>query len=440
MRTGNFACRLIAALLLTGIMAIVSGEMEGGSVFPQAEASAALRDERTLPGYWIDRSRNMERILLSPEQVEQMNFMIRRRVPNFMADLSKYPETMQADEMRKKMLDAMQAYSGWDVPLLYKEGRRLSWQEWKPVKDNCGFEVPRSEITVRYAVTVERTDVRLLPVTEAWYGSLWDNQDRMQGTVLDPAEAVAVLADSLDKKYFFIQARNYIGWVEASKLAFTDREHWMRYVAPQRYFTVIADQRMWIVEGRQQQYRMGARIPAAETVGEVRHVLLPSSREGQLEDQEVVLTADRALCRGQLPYTQTHLVRQAFRLLGKPYRWGCREGGWDAPGFLAAVYRTVGLELPLRIGDQERVLLHEVDLKGLDRNQRYSAFFQTDPGTLLFLPGHVMMYLGRDEAGEPAVIHAMSDESPQVMVSRLDFTDEYGQTALSRLTVMGSIR
>lgn len=55
----------------------------------------------------------------------------------------------------------------------------------------------------------------------------------------------------------------------------------------------------------------------------------------------------------------------------------------------------------------------------MTREQRLEILKKSKPGSLLFTKGHVMMYLGTDDNGEPLIIHAASSY----------YTFDGGQTA-----------
>ena len=81
-------------------------------------------------------------------------------------------------------------------------------------------------------------------------------------------------------------------------------------------------------------------------------------------------------------------------------------------------------------------MLTTTSMKGRAGNERYAMFFDVQPGTLLFQPDHVMLYLGRDGEGEPTVIYA-GDEG--VTVSDL-YDEEKKTNRMDLLTSIGSIR
>ena len=79
--------------------------------------------------------------------------------------------------------------------------------------------------------------------------------------------------------------------------------------------------------------------------------------------------------------------------------------------------------------------------------QRRARLGEMPPGTLLFRPGHVMLYLGMDRAGEPLVIHDISSYYEdgtkryirRVVVSHLNFLNARGTAALDTLTHIGQV-
>lgn len=426
-------CLCLSYLLANGWNWHGALEMGVGTV---AEAQDSSSGERVMPAYWINRSRDTDRVLLDPQQVWHVNQEILHQSAS-LTFLAEYPEKIHADAIRNNMRMAMKAYSGWELPRLFKEGRQLTWGEWKDVKDNCGFDIPMGEQAVLYGVTTRRTNIRLLPTAEHWYAEdKGPSPDRMQGAVLDPAEAVAVLAKSVDGKFFFVQGRNAMGWADAGSIGLTSRTAWMDYVVPREYLVVTANQRSMVLDSTPLLFQMGARIPVVARESNFVTVLLPTLERSALVSRRIRIALDDTLHLGPLPYNRANIIRQAFRCLGEPYDWDGTMNTVTDTSFVVSVYRSVGIELPGDIAEQERVMLTTTSMKGMAGNERYAMFFDVQPGTLLFQPDHVMLYLGRDGEGEPTVIHA-GDEG--VTVSDL-YDEEEKTNRMDLLTSIGSIR
>ena len=122
--------------------------------------------------------------------------------------------------------------------------------------------------------------------------------------------------------------------------------------------------------------------------------------------------------KGYLPYTRENITRQAFKFLGERYGWGHSYNARDCTGFVSEVYKTFGIFMPRNSGQQ--------GLSSMGKNTRFTedssrqdkldTFKSLDAGDLIYIPGHVMMYIGNVD-DQPYVIHD---------VSGLSYIDESG--------------
>jgi cell wall-associated NlpC family hydrolase len=163
---------------------------------------------------------------------------------------------------------------------------------------------------------------------------------------------------------------------------------------------------------------MGQRLPLANVPADQpvngQHpytswpILLPvRNAQGTLAFAPALLPKTADTAPAPLPFTRANLLRQAFKLLGERYGWGHDYNGRDCSGFVAEVYRSVGVELPRNTGDQSKspVLTNRTVFGPTDgRATRERALARTQPGDLLFIPGHLMMVLGHVD-GKLYVIH-----------------------------------
>ena len=217
-----------------------------------------INDSRATPEYWIGRNPNGNNILITPQKIVQLNAQILTK-DEYAADLSNYPTIISASK----------------VNALIKEAE---YDQYTASHNVSG------DVTVRYAVTIQRSDIRLLP--QSWSGDIYDD---LQGTAIDPAEAVAVLQDSPNGKFVFVQSRSYIGWLDKSKIAFTDRQTWLSYVTPKDFLVVTANKKMINVNGQNILFQMGAVIPVVDvnSYDDIWVMRLPTSINGQLKEVNI---------------------------------------------------------------------------------------------------------------------------------------------------------
>ncbi|HET6435974.1 MAG TPA: NlpC/P60 family protein, partial [Xanthomonadaceae bacterium] len=165
------------------------------------------------------------------------------------------------------------------------------------------------------------------------------------------------------------------------------------------------------------QLDMGVRVPLADVPADRpvngQHpytawpVALPvRNADGSLGFAPALLQRNADTAADYLPLTRANLIRQAFKFLGERYGWGHSYNARDCSGFVSEVYRSMGVLLPRNTSDQgvspglDHVRFTDKD----GRETREAAARALQVGDLVYIPGHVMMVIGR--IGDvPYVIH-----------------------------------
>ena len=411
-----------------------------------APASIQVDGTEATPAYWEHQTKDADKVLLQAKEIQNLNKKI-RQVNETVVDLAAYPLRVQGAVVRQEMAASVPAKDTY-----YTAGKLVPEEDYTAKCQQVTSLQLAGELPVRYAVTVGRTNLRLLPQAEGWFESPEDvHYDDLQGTALDPAEPLAVLADSADDSFVFVQARSYRGWVAKADIAFTERAKWLQYVEPKKFLVVTGNRYELQVGTQRQLFQLGSRIPVANRTGNGWMAILPQAQDGQLKEVFQNIAVVPELHEGYLPYTRHNVLAAAFSLLGDVYGWGGMEDSVDCSSLIQDVYHTVGIELPRDADQQELAFPVRVVLDGMDRAQRLNALNQAAAGDVLFRNGHVMLYLGRNTAGEPRILHSMSSYFTfadgqkekhyirQVLVSGVYFENSQGKTNLEVLTSIGSL-
>ncbi len=112
------------------------------------------------------------------------------------------------------------------------------------------------------------------------------------------------------------------------------------------------------------------------------------------------------------PLTRRSLLTTAFEYLNTPYGWGDANGGRDCSRFLLDLFETFDIALPRHSGWQAQAGSFAIDVEQVqDEKQKQSLLDRAlrRGVVLLYLPGHVMLYLGRSAQGVPMALHALGE-------------------------------
>ena len=432
-------------LILTGVLLMIFSTVHAAGI--------SIQDNRATADYWTGKNSSGE-TAISANDLDMINLQIRQKAPS-VVDLAKYPEKISSQNLNGKINATITRgkFQGTEIPKLFKNGAGLTEFSFTHAKANCNLEALPENCTVRYALTIRRANLRFLPEAEGWFESKTDTHyDQMQATALNPSEPVAVLVESKDKKFVFVESKTYAGWLDVTTLAFTDKPTWLKYVSPQNYLNVTAS-RKTIPQGASL-FQMGGKVllRAADVQKDGSWAIsIPNvDANGTIVEQGLNVPKDNGTVKGALPCSENNLIRQAFRFLGETYGWGGLEDGVDCSSFVQNVYRSVGVELPRDADQQSKAMPRSVSLDGMNREQRLAIIKKSKPGSLLFSKGHVMIYLGNDDKDEPLVIHALSSYYTfgeqtakhyvrKVIVSDLHFTNSNKAEMIDNLTSVGSL-
>ena len=389
---------------------------------------------------WLDQQ-NGDDIIMDQVKINALN---ERMQADNMPGLQKYPTKLSGEELAKYLQE-------YEIDTdLYVKGKLLTASQIAALKADCNLSGVQEETEVRYAVVVKRSDLRSLPTDLKAFSTLSDTEfDMWQETAVDPAEPVLVLHYNQKHSFVYVQMRNYRGWLPVEAIALTDRDRWLQFVCPQS-FAVVTGKLLRLADGNAKwSFQMGSRIPT-----EGKALLLPvRDVSGNLKITKVSAKYDKNLNDGYLPYTTNNLVKQAFRFLNSPYGWGGLKESVDCSSFVADVYRTVGIELPRNADEQEEAYTGTaIDLSAYEGKDKLRVVNNLPIGSALFMPDHVMLYLG-SKKGRPYIIHALGSygskegngEYKRVAVMKVIVSDTFlrnrsGRTFQDILTTAQSFR
>lgn len=370
------------------------------------------------PEYWVARAPAPDRPILDAAQIDAQNARLFQSDPS-VYDLRRIGPTLTRSQVEGWIAKVSRPPAG---TLFDEQDRPLP----KPVVDAvvAGLALDRipASAPARYGLAVRRVSLRNFPTgLRAFPGKGLRDFERFQESTIFPGDPVVIAHTSLDGQWFFVVSPRYAAWVERAAIAEGSAEAVLAYTRKAPYRVVTGDKVRTVFTPEapavsELQLDMGARVPLADLPpdqpvnGQGPYAAwtleLPvRAPDGSLRFQPALLQRSADSAPAYLSLTQANLIRQAFKFLGERYGWGHLYNGRDCSGFVSDVYRSLGVQLPRNTGDQSAspALKHRRFGAGDSHAVRMQALAEAQVGDLIYIPGHVMMFLGR-VGGEPYVI------------------------------------
>ena len=369
-----------------------------GQSLPLSLARDDLNPALDSPAFWVRQTPDPDRRLLTARRLRQVNAQIRAREPQ-RVDVLGLPDVLPASTIR----EWIEAEPFPPEDQRYRSnGRRATPLDYARLRARMNLTALRGPRLVRFGVVTAEADVRGAPTGALL---LWAPDrpafDALQWSLLSPGEPVALLHTSSDGAWGYVQTPCYRGWVLLDRVGFADRAMIQAFTQPKDFVVVVAPN----VRIGRQAVHPGIAFPLLEEGRGWLCLQFPRRGPGgALRLAAVRVGSPSNFHKDYLPLTRRRLLNHAFRFLGLPYRWG----GLDCSQFVQWVFRPFGLHLPRNSAQQAMVGRRLGTFSKASSNRdRAAALRRARSGTtLLYLPGHIMLFLGQGD-GRAYAIHAI---------------------------------
>jgi cell wall-associated NlpC family hydrolase len=360
----------------------------------------------TTASYWTTKNTAGDKIIMTQADIAKYNqrLTLPQNAKVGVVDMESYPMVQSREAVKAKLSN----YSSLRPPL-YHKGKLLSVTQKEHLKALTNISTLPQEVRTVYGVTVRHTSMRNIPFEDGLYEEADDHfYDDLQDTVLEPGEPVAILHNSADGKYAYVQMYNVGGWVLRKDLATCSHAAYLQHVNPEKFLVVVDKDYLLSTKHGKLFYLQGAKIPLTLETKNAYFVLAPTrNKEGALQEELVKVQKTPALHKGYLDYTSNNVLREAFKFYGNVYGWGGSFNSVDCSALVDSAYRTMGFNLPRNSGQIKVANGDYLNLDGYGHDKRQEIYAGLRPGATMHMPGHVMIYLGQHE-GKPYVLHAAS--------------------------------
>ncbi|BEG57419.1 Putative lipoprotein [Helicobacter sp. NHP21005] len=241
------------------------------------------------------------------------------------------------------------------------------------------------------AVVIADANVRAVPSDAPYY--LKDGQpfDRWQNSMIFAGTPVLITHYNKAKTYAHIQSSFVFGWVRLDKLAAISSKQMQTFLHFRHYLTPTKDKVPLTNGSVAHMGEIFIKVPhhfkqvytyAKDTKGFVK--LIPTPLHSP------------HFTPFPRPFTQRAMAVVIDTMLGQPYGWGGAEQKRDCSAFTRDSFASFGILLPRNSLAQVRYANNMVDLSHLAprKKEAYIIKHATPFATILWLKGHIMLYLG----------------------------------------------
>jgi cell wall-associated NlpC family hydrolase len=405
-------------------ISVLSASVLNANVFAQVPDYSTdvigMSEIQLSPHHWVDKLTQDNTPLMSQKSIVQFNQNLIRTNPHVVDPLT-MPALLTKAQLLKKITRISKPSK---QKRFYDNGEVLSDKDYISYIESTNQSAVKTENTVKFGLVLRRSILRTFPTLDRVFKWGKDRDlDRFQESGLFPGDAVAILHESKDKQWVLVQAYNYLAWMPKDDVAVGDKSEISAFKNNDDFIVVTGSKVFTNYVPNQEtlsniQLDMGVRLPLAKR-GEYSNALygqnpyanyivkLPvRNAEGKLAFKLVPIPRGQDVRVGYLPFTKQNLVMQSFKFLGERYGWGHDYNGRDCTGFIGEIYKSFGLLMPRNSGQQAKGEYGQNHFfeKGTSKADKLKVLNTMQVGDLIYIPGHVMMYLGMENS-KPYVIH-----------------------------------
>jgi hypothetical protein len=258
------------------------------------------------------------------------------------------------------------------------------------------------------AISLKNIYFRILPTAERhsdYPGSGGGAFDNFQQSSAPAGTPLLVTLTSRDRKWFLVENRHLIGWVNAADVARIEpafAKSWENG----KYISIVKDNTPVTADGKVV-YRapLGTVFPIiGEGAGGIHVWIAEGDSRGHAVLKKAVVPKDCAAVK-PIALTPKNVAVLAGELVGGKYGWGGMNGRRDCSSTVRDIFSPLGILLPRNSIDQAGAGRF-ISFMGMSMEEKEETIVQKGVPwrTLLWTPGHIMLYIGTRQ-GKPLIFH-----------------------------------
>ncbi len=274
-----------------------------------------------------------------------------------------------------------------------------------PINKNEIFELSKSakEATkkpiFKNGITLRNIDLRALPTKKPFFKnpSLAGEGypfDYLQESRIYISSPLKILYQTKKGDYFFVKSPVGYGWVDVRDVAFAGRGFEKLYKKSKLVTPLIDKKPLYGTHGEFiESLNIGTILPKG---------YYPSKKGVRAVWKRYKKNYNLSVM--PLKISDTSIASLAYSLYGEPYGWGGYLDNRDCSMFLRDIFIPFGIYLP-RNSSKQAVGYADISSMEQSAKKEYILLNAKPFRTLVYLKGHIMLYIGKSANGEPLVMH-----------------------------------
>jgi len=433
----------IALILSLAVLTLTTQTMNIANAQDDKEAPKPLHAPPALPGveqemlnadYWISLQNDPDEIVMTADEIEEFNARVRTEpvvfkdrfgkkdplIQNYLSKLGiglymhpvqplDLPDTLPGDSLRVWLKDNIDYLQSRD----FYDSRNATYNESmkQDIVDAIDRESVPNVIRRRWGLIVRRADVRLFPTSAAGFSETKWEMDMFQTTGVYIITPCAILHESRDGDFYYVQTDIARGWIAADRIALDDKKTIRKLTESE--FLLAAGDKIPVYgdknfENFVMYYYMSATLPLWKKTRDAWVVKLPYRKiDGSLGVTDGYIRPDADVHVGFLPFTKRNALEQSFKLLHNPYGWADQFNKRDCSGNQRVVLRSFGIVTGrwpnfVLLASRHRTYIDP----SLDIEDKIAEIAKIEPAiTWCGTGGHLVYYLGKARNGKVYFMH-----------------------------------
>lgn len=288
---------------------------------------------------------------------------------------------------------------------IYLENHRKASLEWfNKQATNSNFD--EYNTMLKKAITLKNTNVRVLPTSSPmFYDPTKPGEgfpfDYNQNSLLKINTPIIVSHFSKDRAWVYIQSSIVGGWVSIKDIAFVDTEFIKEFKTNSYYIAV--KEKFALYDNIFREYiKLSTIFPKRDG-----KYIIAKSDYNQNAIISYIDIKDNEVEAMPIKYNVENRIKIAKQLLHEPYGWGGLLNNRDCSSFTQDFFAPFGKYLSRNSKAQTKNGSYH-DLSNMTNSEKKIYIMQNAIpfSTLVYLKGHIMLYVGIKE-NEPLVMHNM---------------------------------